>query len=192
MSYKTYITEALVCGARASNTSDKSFLLFTREAGMLYASAKSVREERSKQRYGLQEFSYIRVTLIHGKSGWRITGVEPIQNVYALQGAREARALVRNIIRLLRRLIQGEVPHSELYDEVKGVITRMHEGREEIIEEVLTLRILHSLGYIAPHPELGTVLSTDCSIDVILDELEPEMKQARKAIIEGALRESHL
>lgn len=55
---------------------------------MLYASAKSVREERSKQRYALQEFSHARVTLVRGRSGWKVTGAEAIADLYALAETR--------------------------------------------------------------------------------------------------------
>jgi DNA repair protein RecO len=191
MSYKTYITEALVCGSRTSNTSDKSYLLFTRDAGMLYASAKSVREERSKHRYGLQEFSYIRVTLVQGKSGWKVTGVEPLFNVYALQTTREARALVRNTIRLLRRLIHGEAPHEALYNEVAEVLTQSHAGNEAALEEVFTLRTLFLLGYIAPDPVLGGIV-TDADIATVARGIDPAMHEVRQRIIESAFRESHL
>ncbi len=191
MSYKTYISEALVCGSRANNTSDKSYLLFTRDAGMLYASAKSVREERSKQRYSLQEFSYIRVTLVQGKSGWRVTGAEPITNIYANQKTRQARALVRNIIRLLRRLIQGEFPHPSLFDEAKDILLRTHSGNEVGIEKVLTLRILHALGYIAPVLSLQHVFTED-NIDTIVATFNPEVEAECQKVIEYALRESHL
>ena len=38
---------------------------------MVLAAARSVREEKSRQRYALQEFALVRVSLIKGKSGWR-------------------------------------------------------------------------------------------------------------------------
>ena len=56
MAYVTYTTLALVCGTFDQKTSDRSYMLFTREAGMLFASARSVREERSKQRYASTRF----------------------------------------------------------------------------------------------------------------------------------------
>jgi DNA repair protein RecO len=189
MSYKTYITDALVCGSRASRTADRSFLLFTREAGMLYATAKSVREERSKQRFALQEFSYVRVTLVHGKTGWRITGTEPHMNAYSIQTTRDARALVRNVIRVLRRLVQGEVPHEALFDEVHTVLTRAHEGQEGVFEEVLTLRMLHALGYISPTVELHPLLLG--TIDEAVSQYVPDTG-LRKKLIETAFSESHL
>lgn len=191
MSYKTYITEALVCGGRASNTSDKSFLLFTREAGMLYASAKSVREERSKQRYALQDFSLIRATLVHGRAGWRITGAESLTNVYADKSTREARGLVRNIIRLLRRLVQGETPHEALYDDVVTALIKTYGSNEALLEKILTLRILHILGYIAPTEETAPLFTAN-DIEILAKELDHTRANSYATLIEKALRESHL
>jgi recombinational DNA repair protein (RecF pathway) len=191
MSYKTYITDTLVCGSRARNTSDKTYLLFTREAGMLYATAKSVREERSKQRFSLQEFSYIRATLIHGKSGWRVTGVEPYVNVYAEKGTREGRTLVRNIIRVLRRLLQGETAHPDLFDDVLLVLTTQEDVHIPAREEILMLRMLHALGYIAPTPTLEPLL-TKKTVEECIPILESSTTAERQALIDKAFRESHL
>ena len=191
MAYQTYISEALVCGSRAHNTSDRSYLLFTREAGMLYAQARSVREERSKQRFALQEFSYVRATLIHGKSGWRVAGVEAIQNVYAEQPTREARGFVRSVLLLLRRLIQGETAHPELFDEVVGVLSNPIDATSVVLERVLTLRILALLGYIAVDTELAPLIGAPDIPNALLTytkENEPQYVRA----IEAALRESHL
>jgi recombinational DNA repair protein (RecF pathway) len=191
MSYKTYITEALICGSSASNTSDKSFLLFTREAGMLYATAKSVREERSKQRYALQEFSYVRSTLVHGKSGWRLTGAEPLTNAYTIQTRREARALIRNTVRLLRRLVQGEIPHERIFDDVKKVLTYCHTDDEALLEEILTLRTLNALGYTAPHNNLQVLIDTDTPFHCV-SGYTPEIQAHCKKVIEMGLHESQL
>jgi len=45
MSSRQYITKAIVCGSVQSMTSDKSYLLFTQELGMVWAQARSVRME---------------------------------------------------------------------------------------------------------------------------------------------------
>ncbi len=160
MSYKTYITEALVCGSTPSNTSDKSFLLFTREAGMLYASAKSVREERSKHRYALQDCALIRVTLVRGRSGWKITGTEAMQNFYSEQETREGRKLVRDVVRLLRRLIHGEESVPSIFDETKACLTAPVHGREGVTYLLYTLRTLHTLGYVEKTAPMAPYLSS--------------------------------
>lgn len=82
MAYVTYTTDAIVCGTYDRNTADRSYRLFTRELGMLYADARSVRLEKSKQRQALQDFSLIKVSLVKGKAGWKIGSVSEVQNYY--------------------------------------------------------------------------------------------------------------
>ena len=152
MSYATYTTEALVCGSYVSNTSDKSYLLFTKEAGMLFASARSVREERSKQRYALQELSYIRVSLVKGKSGWRIGSVEALGNPFMQAPSRRVRSCVVFVINQLRRYVHGEVPLQVIYDDAQALLSLQDVSEDELItyERLFQLRLLTYLGYIAP------------------------------------------
>lgn len=148
MAYQTYITDALVCATRDSNTSDRSYLLFAREAGMVWATARSVREERSKQRFALQDFSLLRATLVRGKGGWKIAGVEPISSAYYGHDNRESRTFVRNIIRLLRRVMQGEEANTDLFDEVLLSLAQKKIDDPHGHELALSLRILWHLGYV--------------------------------------------
>lgn len=191
MAYKTYITEALVCGAYDSNTADRSFLLFTRDAGMLYAQAKSVRKEESKHRYALQECSHARVTLVRGKSGWRVTGAEPIQNFYSATRTREVRSFLRNTILLLRRVLHGETPHPEIFDDVIVACQRAHDHHHGNLESILTLRVLNALGYIAPAPEYARFLGESLPYDELGVFEAVDEKECRIAI-ERALLESQL
>ena len=191
MAYQTYITEALICGSYNRNTADRSFLLFTREAGMIYAQAKSVREERSKQRYALQECSYIRATLIRGKTGWKIAGVEPIQNLYARTTTREARAFLRDTILLLRRVIHGETLYEEIFDDVIRTCMESEKHEHTKLGSILSLRILHSLGYVAPAPVYAALLHCNFPYDRVASLSETEEKVCRETI-EHALIQSQL
>lgn len=191
MAYQTYITEALVCGSYDSNTSDRSFLLFSREAGMIHAHAKSVREERSKQRYALQSCSHVRATLVRGKSGWRIAGVEPYQNLYALAGTREARAFLRNIILLVRRVIHGETLYEKIFDDIIGTCMQVGKHDPSKLESILTLRILHALGYVAPHESYNEFLHGAFPYEKVNFLSENEEKACREAT-DHALMQSQL
>lgn len=149
--YKIYTTDALVCRTLPRNTADLSVLLFTREAGMLVASVKSGREERSKHRSALQEFSLVRVSLVRGKSGWRVTGAEPLGNLYFRLSSRQERTVLRNTVRFLRRFVHGEEPVQALFDDI---VDALASGEPEVLsdgrlETALTLRMLHTLGYVA-------------------------------------------
>ena len=151
MSYATYTTEALVCGSYASNTSDKSYLLFTKDAGMLFASARSVREERSKQRFALQDLSHIRVSLIKGKSGWRIGSVEALGNPFLRASSRQMRTSVLFVINQLRRYVHGEVPLEDIYNDAVELLNISNEDGADYVayERLFQLRLLSQLGYIA-------------------------------------------
>jgi len=149
MAYATYITEALVCGTFDRNTADRSYLLFTREAGMLYADARSVREERSKQRYALQDFSLVRVSLVKGKQVWRIGSIEAIDNFYHQAESKQARGSVVSVFRLLRRFLKGEEASDELFDFVVDGLKVLKTGdSNQFVAEVVQLRIMAYLGYV--------------------------------------------
>lgn len=150
MAYITYTTKALVCGTYDNKTSDRSYLLFTREAGMLYASARSVRVEKSKQRYALQDFSLVRVSLIKGKGGWKIGSIESGKNYYHLALSKEARGSVVSLCRLLRRFVKGEEAAVDLFD---YVITSFEEllnvqTKRSFVQTAIHVHVLAYLGYV--------------------------------------------
>jgi DNA repair protein RecO len=150
MAYQTYTTEAFVCGVFNRNTADRSCLLLTREAGMLFADVKSAREERSRQRYGLQEFSLVRLSLVRGKAGWRVGSTEALGNYYHQAVDQAARGSVVRLFRLVRRFYQGEEPHPELFDFLRQSLARLSgvvsaRSHDELVAEVM---LLVELGYV--------------------------------------------
>ena len=191
MAYQTYITEALVCGNWHRNTADRTILLFSREAGMVYVQAKSVREERSKQRYALQDASHIRATLIRGKAGWRVASAEPLKNFYAYGTTRESRALLRNIILLLRRVMQGETPHQDIFDDVVLVLGQQNIFPAPALEAVFSIRLLNMLGYVSPDATHRHIFETPFPFE-ILANLSAETLEELKKISEHALIQSQL
>lgn len=140
----------MVCGTFNRNTADRSYLLFTREAGMLFADARSVREERSRQRYALQDFSRIRVSLVKGKQSWKVGSVEAITNDFSVATSREARGSVVSFYRLLRRFIRGEEASPELFDfcqQALNILVQPSSGRT-FLESCIQIRLLSALGYV--------------------------------------------
>jgi recombinational DNA repair protein (RecF pathway) len=184
MAYTTYTTKALVCGTWDRNTSDKSYLLFTREAGMLYADARSARLEKSKQRYALQDFSLIRVSLVKGKGGWRAASVEPIQNHYQMAVNKAARGSVVKVYRTLRRFFSGEEASVQLFDQI---VTDVEVLTGEVadrtgLESVVEVRILYALGYVdkkrLPHIAQAPVQADSIVEPAILNEIASLLERA--------------
>jgi DNA repair protein RecO len=149
MAYTVYTTPALVCGSFDSNTADKTAMLFTRDAGMIYAAVKSAREERSKHRYALTEFSLLNVSLVQGKSGWRIVGTEPVANMYTKLETRMARAYVRNVVRFVKRMVRGEDANPHLFEHVASALRAATELSDHSRAEYETIyHICALLGYL--------------------------------------------
>lgn len=194
MSYQTYITEALIVGSFDNNTADKSYLLFTKSAGMIYASAKSVREERSRQRFALQDFGLITVSLIKGKTGWRIGSVQSLGNVFSGAPNRLVRGSVVRTVKFLRRFVGAEEPVPQLYDEISEGLHYLCDAslpKRVLIEEIIQARILYELGYIAEGGELIDVLTKPLS-EVLTQELPESILPKIRAITDNARLVSHL
>src|SRR3989338_4346822 len=142
MSYHLYPTDAFVLGSTPSGEGSKIVLLFTREFGLLSASARSIREERSKLRYALQDFSHSEIALVRGRECWRVAHASLQGNLFhEFAGRAEAVRLIGRIFLVLGRLQFLKTHHGP--DMVAG------------IEIVLVLRILHLLGYLAPREEFN-------------------------------------
>lgn len=157
---------------------------------MVYATARSVREERSKQRFALQDFSLIRVSLVRGKSGWRIGSVENERNPFRAATTRGARAGVLRVTKLLRQFVHGEDAQPALYADVRQALLALEIAEDTAaarIADVFALRLLHKLGYIAAHDSFAAQLTTSNWTD----EPAPLSPHAERAVT-TALHASHL
>ena len=157
-----YTTDALVCGSFDRNAADKSYLLFTESLGMVYATARSAREERSRQRFALQDFSFVRVSLVKGKGGWRVGSVVAQENVFQSAIDRDTRGRVIRIVRVLRRFVSGEEPAGDLYTLTAAALRALganHLTHPDAFVDAVTFRMLYQLGYIAPRAEHYPILT---------------------------------
>lgn len=193
MAYRTYSTTAFVCGSFVRNTSDMQYRLFTKEFGMLYASARSAREEKSKQRYALQDFSFVTISLIKGKYGWRIGSVIPEKNVFYASYTREGRQSVYGLVKLLIRFVHGEEPIPEIYDLLVESFSLLVENKVRHPEHFITaikFKLLYILGYIAVDEETKVLATaSNNELDMIWsDKLLSKLKKS----IDNAESVSHL
>jgi DNA repair protein RecO (recombination protein O) len=197
MSYHTHHTEALVIKGFSVGEDNRFFSLFTRELGLLRALAKSVRLERSKLRYHLQEYAFVRVSLVRGRDIWRVTGAGDSHNPYReLAGEPHKQLIVLQITALLSRLLQGEEIDASLFDLVSSGFSFLREvpmDAETVhtFECMLVLRILARLGYVGDDTEIHPFLQGAELSHAVLMALRPRQGQARFAINQ-ALHESGL
>lgn len=170
MSYHIYTTKGIVLGQVPRREADRLYTIFTRDFGLVRASASGVRKEVSKLRGNLEPFSIANVSLVKGKGEWRITSAELIKKV----------SLRRNIARvfnLVERLAGAEVTHPEIFD----LLENAYDGDDsEELEVFLVAQILFELGYLLRE-----------YVPRSLDDVRRDKKAIVKAINSG-LQESGL
>ena len=115
MAYHKYTTQAFVIEANNQGESNKSYLLFTHDLGMIRASAQSVRESKSKLRFALEEYALSEVCVVRGKSSWKITSASSTTRYYHHFKSDRKIEIVAQICSLLKRLLHGEENNAELF-----------------------------------------------------------------------------
>jgi len=181
-----------VLGSRESGESDRFYSLFTRDFGLVRARASAVRNEKSRMRYSLQNYSRTNVSLVRGKRGWRVAGATPVST--AIDKDTKGVSAFARIAELVSRLVAGEEQSPYLYaalSDAHDALMHGSKGATGTIEIVCVARILFALGYISDEA-LQTALftHTDYAIEH-LSEAE-KMKDKLLASINRAISETHL
>lgn len=151
MSHNIYNTEGIILGSFAVGEADKFFRIFTRELGLIEATAQGVRKVESKNRYGLQDFSFSNISLVRGREVWRITNVSTVKNLFFdLEEKKDARDSLIKIILFVQKLVHGEEKNEKLFDLILSAFEFLK--RKEIspaslksFETIYFLKILDNL-----------------------------------------------
>lgn len=195
MSYHIYHTEALVLSARPVGEGDRLIHCYTRDLGLLAARAKSVREHRSRLRYALQTFAHAEVDLIEGKNGWRLISARPISSFCSLWEDSAKRRIAAQHASLLRRLIQGEERHAELFDDILEGLSFLEKVEEqkalEDTELLLVVRLVALLGYWKEAERFVPLFQTPAYSLEVLRTVPPLRSQLLQGV-NHALHSSHL
>lgn len=177
--------------------------LFTRDLGLVGASARSVRDIKSKLRYGLQTFCRSTVSLVRGKNEWKVTSALPKKNFYyifsqkdTVQHGAEKFLVCAHVLSIIKKLVAGEEKNEALFDIVQSGFDFLEDNalnKEEVsfFECILMLRIVSNLGYLTSDHDLRVfVESKDWNSDLLV-QME---KYKKKAIFEinKSIRESQL
>ena len=174
MSHHRYQTKALILGNTLIGESNRFIDVFTEDLGRIRAVARSVREERSKLRFSLQDFSVLGISLVRGKEVWRIVGARNDFNFYyeLIERKEERDAMVR-LLFLLRRLLNGEEENKDLFRVITKALSFLREhslNKEQLntFECLTALRVLYNLGYVAKDTKNERfLLNADVNIDVM-------------------------
>ncbi len=194
MGYHIYTTEGIVLKRVAFGEANILLHILTSDLGLIIGSAKSARLSVSKLRPALQEYSYVLVSCIKGKNGWKITNVAEKSNFFFGYPTYSHKVLTQ-VSNTVLKMITGESPHREIFEILKSGFVFLKEVDEKKIhnfEILIVLRILFELGYVDKNESTDKFLdNTLFWDDEVLDNVGEE-KVALVSVINKALRESQL
>lgn len=201
MTYKIYTTDGFIIKARPSKDADLSILVFTEELGLLNASAKSVRLERSKLRFSLQSMTFSSISFVKGREVWRVTSAKKHISLYDKRLSIEIRTMFARMLMFIERFCpreQQEVEIFALLKQISGFAFKElqakiadHAEYIEAVELFFILKSLYILGYVKDD-EITEYLNGDISITLI-EKLSDEAESSKmRKIIERGINESHL
>lgn len=189
-----YHTEGIILGSNNFGETGRYYSIFTRDLGLVYASAQGVRKMSSKLRFILQDFSYLYIDLVQGKDFWRVTSASKTNELEQLSKNRTTLKIVSNISNLLKRLLAGVECNHALFAELVNGLSVLEKTKtpEELqnVEAIIVLRILSNLGYIGGDEILQNLIKSPFEENLIF-----EATKSRKQIlsqINKALKETHL
>ena len=196
MAHHIYTTDAFVIESTLSGEADRFFTLFTRELGLIRASAKGVRLQKSKLRYSLQDFSRTRVSFVRGKEIWRITSARIEDNLYKrYEDDKPVVYVIAHLLGLIKRLVVGEQKDEALFDILAQAFTFL-ESRSvwaeelKLFEIIVVLQILDNLGYLRQRQEFQQFIKNNWSEEVLM--AMAEHKNIALKEINSSLKETQL
>lgn len=212
MSHHIYHTRGIVIEAINVREANKTYWIFTRDLGMVLASAQGVRLAASKLRFSLQPLSIAEISLVRGRAGWRVVNAREISNIYwRIKNLPQSVAMSTRVLRLVRRLVTGEEKNEALFDRLsEGLMflaggvggeanvadsTRVGGALPTIkqvmnLEFILLLQVLYNLGYFAPPTDLLWCINDPLSSEMI--ENMSAFRSQAIAHINSSIKETQL
>lgn len=159
MSHEIYTTKGFIISSSPKGEADKTFFVFTKDIGLIRASAQGVRKLESKLRYSLQDFSFSEISLVMTKTGWRITNASIIESSKKVA----VNSVKVKTLRLIKKLSGEDEPNEILFDEIISAFEFIDSQKyifdEKTIETLIVLKILSSLGYWSDEKEESYISS---------------------------------
>jgi len=189
-----YHTEGIILSSRDVGEAGKHYSIFTRDLGMVTATAQGVRKISSKLRFILQDFSYLKIDLVAGKNIFRVTSASKTSQLEHLTKHKKTFEVYANVARLLKRLLAGVEPNEVLFADIIYGLSILEKLEDENdlrnIEAVIVLRILNNLGYIGENEISQNLTKSPFEKDLIFEVSKDRNKVLRE--INKALKETHL
>ncbi len=188
--YQKYTTLGFLVSSRASGEADRLYLFYTKDFGMVFASARSVRSAKSKLRPHIVAGARQSLTLLKSKNRWML--LEAVAGEKLPQRSQEYKTFLK-LLTVLKTLAFGEERNESLFDSVSQAFEYLLNTKSEkdlgAAECLAMIKILHALGYGEPK-NLREYEKADFS-EAVLAEVEADraslIPSINKALLETGL-----
>lgn len=175
-----YHTEGIILSSKNYGEAGKYYSIFTRDLGMIYASAQGVRKMSSKLRFILQDYSCVKIDFVRGKDFWRITSASKTGKLENFKKEKSKLIIFANISNLLRRLLAGEEPNQSLFNDfLHGLsfLERSEDKKEwQNIEIIIVLKLLNNLGYLGGDETIRSLIRSPFEENLIFEAGQKRVK----------------
>lgn len=182
MSHEIHQTKAMILRSKGMRESNRLLILYTEAFGLVYVSAQSIRDIKSKMRFHTNRLSLVTVDLVEGRDVWRLTGIH--EEVSSMTFADNSwYPVLDRIASVLLRLCRGEEANEALWDDLEFLYNLVNQGEPsdqtmlDELEIAIVARILYHVGYWSGEEEVVTSDPAD-----ILNHLK-EVSQKRTLFI---------
>ena len=167
MAHQIYLTEGIILKKKDFGEADRLFWIYTEKFGMIMASAKGVRLEKSKLRGNLDIFTYGEYAVISSKDFWKLVDVRDLFSPKLDHSSVEQVRVFTKAANLLIRMIKGEERNEEIWRQLKNLFLKLFQenvadlpadeaGKDLKYLEIKSIAaILKTLGYMDTSTETG-------------------------------------
>jgi len=188
MSHTIYTTEAFILASRSSGEADKTYEIFTKDHGVIFAKATGIRKVGSKLRFAIQDFRYADISLVKGKNYWRLISARPVHELNSVKSLASS-SRIRSL-QLVQKLAPREEEQKNLFEELVAAYTfssSFHPKDEmmESLEALLALKVLHAFGYWGESEIDNTLVKSDfdeTSVKKVLSSKKKIIKELNKSM----------
>ncbi|OGI71900.1 hypothetical protein A3J61_00575 [Candidatus Nomurabacteria bacterium RIFCSPHIGHO2_02_FULL_38_15] len=139
MAHHIYHTQGFIVAVKPKGETNLFLKIFTRDFGMILATAQGARKLASKTRFALGLYRVPEIDLIKTRDSFRVGAVRPEAHLLS-----RAETLARaKVSALLARFVVSDEPHPKLFED----ILKIFKNENKNLDIVAMIVILHNLGY---------------------------------------------
>ena len=162
------------------------YSIYTKDFGMVFASATSVRLSKSKLRPHLFVGVLLSLTILKSKPGWKLVEAKQAGEMISLKN--RGYKIFARMLSVIKTLVHGEEKNESLFDILEDVYNfLLEDSGEEIYDGVELLGMIKILGALGYGTDIGIQKYTDKDFSIniferLMSEKEEVVKEINKSL----------